>query len=60
MVHSFLFQESDEEESIQELESRAVKELCGELLEEVFDEDSVSVRRVKGDGEKRTSPVLSH
>jgi len=47
------FVESEEEESVEELERLAVKELCGELLEEVFDEDSVLVRRKKGDGGKK-------
>lgn len=36
-----LSQETDSEvESIENIESRAIKQLCGELLEEVFDDDS--------------------
>lgn len=38
----FLESES-EEENIEELEKRAVKNLCGELLEEVFDDDSFQI-----------------
>ena len=47
------FPVSDEDESLEEIECLAVKELCGELWEEIYDEDNVYIRRKKGDGRKK-------
>ena len=43
----WVFSDSDEDESLEEIECLAVKELCGELWEEIYDEDNVHIRRKK-------------
>ena len=49
----WVFSDSDEDESLEELECLAIKDRCGELWEEIYDEDNVHIRRKKGDGRKK-------
>ena len=49
----WVFSDSDEDESLEELECLPIKDRCGELWEEIYDEDNVYIRRKKGDGRKK-------
>jgi hypothetical protein len=55
----WLASDSDEE-NLEAVEIDALKCLCGDLMEEVFDEDSFHLSSAKKLPPKNTSPVLSH